>query len=245
MRNFKLVLEYDGSAFSGFQKQPHRPTVQEALEKALVRFFGQKLKIKAASSRTDAGVHAEHQVVNFKVATEHKPAEILKALNGILPKPVVVRTAEEVPAAFHARFQAKLKTYEYLIWNSRIRTPLLAARTYQVIPKLEMASLRKAAKILTGRHDFKAFCAKADDEKDTVRTVKVFSVTKKGSLVRIKIGATGFLYHMVRNIVGTLVDAGRGKLTGKEVEEILKSRDRRRAGTTAPAYALTLIDVTY
>lgn len=245
MRNFKLILEYDGSAFSGFQKQPHRPTVQEALEKALTRFFGHKLKINAASSRTDAGVHAIHQVVNFKVRTDYEPAEILKALNGILPKPVVVRKIEEVPARFHARFQAKIKTYEYLIWNSRIRTPLLAARTYQVIPELAMAPMRKAAKILTGRHDFRTFCAKADGEKDTVRTIKIFSITRKGSLIRIKIGATGFLYHMVRNIAGTLVDVGRGKLSLEALEMILKSRDRRRAGTTAPGHALTLTDVTY
>ena len=247
IKNFKLILEYDGSAFSGFQKQPQRPTVQQALEDALSKLLGSKTKIGAASGRTDAGVHAVSQVVHFKTVREYSAAEIRKALNAILPAAVAVREAEEVPPEFHSRFSAKTKTYEYRIWNHPARSPFLNGRAWHIRHLLDLKRVRQAAKVLTGTHDFRSFCTTdpARRENSTVRTIKSFIIKKEGDLVLIRVQADGFLYRMVRNLTGALVDAGRGKLTAAQLAAALKARDRREVGQTAPAHGLYLIDVTY
>jgi len=248
MRNIKLVLEYDGAAYFGFQRQPSQPTIQAALEKALSRLLNHSTRITAASGRTDTGVHAAGQVVNFKTASSMEPDALRRGLNALLPRDIAVREAEDVPAAFHARFQARRKTYEYSIWNDPVRSPLHAARTYYVPFPLKVSKMRAAAKKLQGCHDFRSFCAADPSGKrreNTVRTLSRFEVRKQGSLIRILVEGDGFLYKMVRNLAGTLVEAGAGRLTLGELGGVLKVRDRRRAAKTAPAHALTLLRVDY
>lgn len=247
-RNIKLTLEYDGTDFAGFQFQPGRPTIQQVLEEALSKFFDKPTKIKSASGRTDAGVHAKFQIVNFLTSSKAELWQIQKGLNAHLPDSVAVRKVEEVSAKFHARFQAKSKTYEYKIWNDRVRSPFQLRYAHQVPSPLNVSAMRRAAAFLTGKHDFRSFCATekpGEPKKKTVRTIKKFVVQKKGSLVCLRMTADGFLHHMVRNIAGTLLEVGRGKIKADEVGKILKSKDRRRAGMTAPAKALCLVDVTY
>ena len=247
MRNIKLVLEYNGSAFFGFQKQPGKPTIQEALEKALSSFFDRKMKIGAASGRTDTGVHAEGQVVHFKTASAHELWQIQKGLNALLPPSIVAKDIEEVPAAFHARYSVRSKVYEYRIWNHACRSPLIAGRAFHVPQKLNVAKMRQAAKVLVGKHDFRSFTSVTALKKGSscVRTIKYFQIKRQGPLLRIRVEANGFLYHMIRNMVGTLLEVGRGKRQVKDIASILKAKDRRLAGMTAPAEGLTLIKVTY
>lgn len=247
MRNIKLILEYDGSKFFGFQKQPGRPTIQEALEKALSRFFDRKMKIAAASGRTDTGVHAEGQVVNFRTSSARDLKRIQKGLNAHLPPSVVVKAIEEVPADFHARYGARSKVYEYRIWNHPCRSPLMTGRTLHVPQSLDLPAMRKAAKAFLGKHDFRAFTSVSALKQGTscVRTIKSFRVTRQGNLVLLRVEADGFLFHMVRNMVGTLVEVGRKKRKPADLAVILKAKDRRFAGMTVPSEGLTLTRVTY
>ncbi len=245
MRNLKLTLEYDGSSFFGFQRQTDRPTVQSELEKALSRLFNRRMKIAAAAGRTDSGVHAEAQVVNFKTDSELVLGKIQKGLNGILPKQVAVKKIEEVPADFHARCSAKTKTYEYRILNSYIRSPLLNGRVYQYVYPLNLSLMKKAARLLLGRKNFSAFQAAGSPTKSSIRRIKQILVKQKGKEIKFLIEADGFLYHMVRNIAGTLLEVGRGKISPKEFSKILKSQRRFLAGPTVPACGLTLVRVKY
>ena len=247
MRNIKLVLEYDGSAFFGFQRQPGKPTIQEALEKALSSFFNRKMKIAAASGRTDAGVHAESQVVNFKTSSSHKLWQIQKGLNALLPPSVVVKAIQEVPDDFHARYSVRSKVYEYRIWNHSCRSPLVAGRAFHVPYSLNIAAMRKAAKTFVGKHDFRSFTSVSALKKGTscVRTIKRFQVKRQGHLIVMLVEADGFLYHMVRNMVGTLLEIGRGKRKMGDIATILKAKDRCFAGMTAPSEGLTLVKVIY
>ncbi len=248
MRNIKLILEYDGAAFFGFQKQPRHTSVQEVLEAALSQLFNRPVKIQSASGRTDTGVHAAGQVVNFKIDSPMPVQAIQKALNGILPKAVAVLKAEEAADDFHSRFSAAAKTYEYRIWNSPVRSPLLAGKVCHVPLPLDVAAMKKAAAVLKGRHDFRSFCGQdpaRKGERDTVRTLHDCSVSRKGSELRIRVTADGFLYRMVRNIAGALVEAGLGKLTPAQIEKIIAVKDRRQAPKTMPPEGLTLISVKY
>ncbi|MFA7254531.1 MAG: tRNA pseudouridine(38-40) synthase TruA [Candidatus Omnitrophota bacterium] len=247
MRNIKLVLEYDGSAFFGFQKQPGKPSVQEVLEKALSGFFDRKMKIAAASGRTDSGVHAEGQVVNFKTASAHELWQIQKGLNALLPQAVVVKTIEEVPPDFHARYSVHSKVYEYRIWNHPCRSPLIAGRASHVPYHLNVAKMRQAAKAFLGKHDFRSFTSVSALKKGTscVRTIKRFQIKRQGHLILMCVEADGFLYHMIRNMAGTLLEVGRGKRKASDITAILKAKDRRLAGMTASSEGLTLIRVTY
>lgn len=256
MRNIKLVLEYDGSAFFGFQRQPGKPTIQEALEKALSGFFDRKMKIAAASGRTDAGVHAEGQVVNFRTSSAHKLWQIQKGLNALLPPAVAVKDIEEVASDFHARYSVRSKTYEYRIWNHPCRSPLVAGRAFHVPYSLDLALMRKAAKAFIGKHDFRSFTSpsaiKSSPESRGaspgsfyVRTIKRFGIIKRGHLILMSIEADGFLYHMIRNMVGTLIEVGQEKRTPQDMVALFNAKDRRKAGMTAPAQGLTLMRVDY
>lgn len=247
MRNIKLVLEYNGSMFYGFQKQPGKPTIQEALEKALSGFFNCKMKITAASGRTDTGVHAEGQVVNFKTSSVHELWRIQKGLNALLPPSVVVKEIQEVAPDFHARYSVRSKVYEYRVWNHPCRSPLIAGRALHVPYPLNVARMRQAAKKFLGRHDFRSFTSTAALKKDSscVRAIKCFQIKRQGHLIFMHVEADGFLYHMVRNMVGTLLDVGRGKRKPKDIATILKAKERRHAGMTGPAEGLTLFKVTY
>jgi len=245
MRNLKLILEYVGSSFFGFQKQPQQPTVQETLEKSLSKILNQKVKIHAASGRTDTGVHAECQVVNVRTSNLISLSQLQKGLNAILPRQIAVKKIEKVHPRFHARYSARSKTYEYKIWNDRVRSPLKGVRAAHVPVKLNVATMRQAVLRLRGRRDFKAFCAANGSVKSTVRRIKSFTVSKKGPMVIFKVEADGFLYHMVRNLVGTVLEVGKGKMTVPAIDKVLRSKDRRNAGPTAPAEGLTLVCVRY
>lgn len=247
MRNIKLVLEYNGSMFYGFQKQPGKPTIQEVLEKALSGFFNRKMKIVAASGRTDTGVHAEGQVVSFMAPGEHELWQIQKGLNALLPPTVVAKEIEEVPPDFHARYSVRSKSYEYRIWNHPCRSPLVAGRAFHVPYHLNVTRMRRAARAFIGKHDFRSFTSVASMKKGSscVRTIKRFQIKRQGPLLLMRVEADGFLYHMIRNMAGTLLEVGRGKREAEDIAAILKAKDRRLAGMTAPSEGLTLIRVTY
>jgi len=248
MRNIRVDLEYDGSGFYGFQRQPGRPTIQEAFEKALSRLFDHPHKICAASGRTDAGVHAREQVLNFKTFHPMPLAAIQRGLNALLPLSVVVTSVRQVPSGFHARYRVRSKQYEYCLWNHPLRSPLAGLRAYHVTPALDLSKMRSAASHLEGRHDFRSFSSErafARKDKNTVRTIRRIRITRQGRRIRVAIEADGFLYHMVRNIVGMLVEVGLGKREPDCVKKILTARDRRKAGMTAPAHGLTLKKVMY
>lgn len=247
LRNIKLVLEYDGSAFHGFQLQPKHTSVQRSLEKALARLCGKKTKISSASGRTDAGVHALHQVVNFKTQSPRPVQVIQKALNAVLPDEIAVVSAEEVPESFHARFDVKVKTYEYRIWNSRVRSPLLIGRVWHVPFKLDLEKMKKGAELLCGTHDFRSFCTTDASKKnqETTRTVYSFEVLQEGNLIFLRVSADGFLYRMVRNFAGALADLGSGKISLEDLKKSLQAKDRREVGCMAPSEGLYLFNVTY
>lgn len=246
MRNMKLTLEYDGSRFFGFQRQKGRRTVQSELEKALRKLFIKRTKISSASGRTDAGVHATGQVVNVKTDSTIPLFKIQLGLNTYLPEDLAVVRIEEMPDSYHARFQAKRKRYEYAVWNHKVRSPLQRSRAYHFPYDLDMVLMQNAAKLLVGRHDFKSFQAKwSDGRSDSVRTIHRLGIKKEASEVRFVVEGDGFLYNMVRNIVGTLLFVGCGKISLKDFKEIIRKRDRRHAGPTVPAHGLVLVGVVY
>jgi tRNA pseudouridine38-40 synthase len=250
-RNLKLTLAYDGSDFSGFAPQPGRRTVTAELEKALLRLLKKHIKITGAS-RTDAGVHALGQVISFKSKIQIPMSKLPLVLNNILPEDIRILKAQVVGKKFNARFSAKSKEYEYLIFNGRDLPVHLRNQVWQIKPKLDIAAMRKEAKVLVGRHDFSSFCASGSDDKNKVRTIHKISIKRKYlsvmggkrlSVIAVRVIGKGFLYKMVRNMVGTLVYAGLGKI--KDVKPVLEFRDRRRAGKTAPPQGLYLIRVSY
>ena len=244
-RNIKLTLEYDGSRFFGFQRQEGRPTIQAALEGALSKLFNRPMKIAAAAGRTDAGVHAAGQIVNFKTDSALPPEKIRKGLNAFLPKEIAVKRAEEVARDFHARYSARSKTYEYRVLNSDVRSPLVNGRAYHYRHPLDLGRMRKAVGKLLGQRDFKSFQAAGSSAKSSVRHVRRFAITQSKGLVLFTIEANGFLYHMVRNLVGTLLEVGRGNLSLNDLQTLTQKRDRTLAGPTVPAAGLTLVSVRY
>lgn len=247
MRNFKIILEYDGSGFCGWQTQGQgERTVQGELEAVFLKVFKQPVHA-IASGRTDSGVHAHGGVVSFKAGTRMKPLEIQKALNSLLPPDIVVLEAKAVKADFHAQYSVKEKTYRYTVLNRQHRSVFLRDRVYFYPYPLNVARMRKASGYLIGCHDFKSFQAhdplRAD--RQTVRTIKKMAIKKEGSLIYIDVTADGFLYKMVRNIAGTLLAIGSGQLPLEEMPKILKAQNRELAWDTAPAEGLSLMKVKY
>ena len=244
MRTIKLTISYDGTAYKGWQVQKNGRTVQEEIEKSIKRVFGKKHRVQAAS-RTDAGVHAKAQAVHFKTASSIPEGKIAIALNAALPEDIAVLRAGEVPADFHSRFDARSKHYRYHILNSRDRDPFKEKYSWRVPYELDIPLMRKEAAFLVGRHDFKSFQARDKRERASVRRILRLAIKKNRSSVDIDIEADGFLYNMVRNIVGTLVEIGRGYLPPGSMKRILAGKDRTKAGPTAPAKGLFLIEVRY
>ncbi len=244
-RNIKIILEYDGARYSGFQKQPGKQTIQREIEKALKRLLNESAKISAASGRTDAGVHASFQVVNFKTENPLALNRIQMGLNYYLPRDIAVISAQDVPADFHARFSARTKAYEYRIWNNRVRSPLRAARYYHVPFALDLNVMRAAAKFIIGKHDFSSFCSTGSARRDPIRKVTKLTLRRADDEILMRIEANGFLYHMVRNIAGTLIEVGRGKASPEDVQAILASCGKRKSLHNAPGHALALVSVTY
>src|SRR3989338_2554412 len=211
MRNIKLTLEYDGTHFLGFQTQKQDRTIQGELETALKKLFHKKVKV-IASGRTDSGVHAEKQIVNFHVGSNLDLAKIQFGLNHYLPKDISVRKIDEVSSSFHSQYSAKRKTYEYQVFNSRHRSPLERFRSFFFPYPLDINKMKKAAQLLCGKHDFRAFEASGGRRRSAVRTIRKFEIQKKDKVISFTVEANGFLYKMVRSMVGTLLQVGSGKM---------------------------------
>ncbi len=244
MRKLKLTLEYDGTGYGGWQVQDNADTVQGRVEAALGEVLREEVRIHGAG-RTDAGVHALGQVAHFETASALPAENILKGANTHLPPDIVILATDEADPDFHARYSARSKVYRYRILLRDLRSPLARFRALRVSPPLDRERMRAAAKLLTGRHDFAAFAAAGSSVKDTVRNLTRLEVKEEGEELVLEFSADGFLYRMVRNLVGTLLEVGKGKLTVEEVAGILRSRDRKKAGPTAPAYGLYLVSVVY
>ena len=251
IRNIKLTIEYDGTRLHGWQIQnKNQRTVQGEIEKALRRICKEKIRL-IGSGRTDRGVHALGQVANFKTKSA-KPLNVLtNALNANLPEDICILDSEETPENFHAQFSAKSKTYRYTILNREGRGALQRFLCWHYNQKLNLKFMKQEANELLGRKDFKSFQstdptkAKRHKKEHTIRTIKRIRIFKKDDYLIIEIEANGFLYKMVRNIVGTLLDIGRGKLPKGSMRKILSRKNRYFAGPTAKAKGLTLLRVTY
>jgi tRNA pseudouridine38-40 synthase len=244
-RRIKLTIEYDGTDFSGWQRQDGRRTVQGTLEQAVKDLLGETVEIRGAG-RTDAGVHADGQVASLTLASPRIPeAGLLRGLNTILPADVAVIDVAEVDPAFDARFSARGKVYRYRIWNHFVRSPRHARSSWHCRRPLDLAAMRQAAAMLCGEHDFRGFRASDCDRRNTVRVIRRFDLTRQGAIVDLEVEATAFLKNMVRILVGTLADVGRGKLDLDQVARALEAGDRAAGGVTAPACGLSLARVIY
>lgn len=268
MRNIKLIIEYDGTNYVGWQRQDsrksliahrlsaqagkspgrQRKTIQETIEKTLQRILQEKVKV-IASGRTDAGVHALCQVVNFKTNSRLPCRKIQEALNALLPDDISIKETQEIGNGFHACYSAKSKLYRYFILQSKFPSAFLHKYSWHIPYALDVAAMRQDAQCLLGRQDFKSFCASGSRSKTTLRTIKRISVRRTSAigypLITIAIEADGFLYTMVRTIVGTLVEIGRGRFEKGSLKKILLAKNRKLAGPTAPAQGLFLVRVTY
>jgi tRNA pseudouridine38-40 synthase len=244
MRNIKLTLSYDGSDFNGWQTQPGFRTVQETLEHAIHQLTGAKVHANA-SGRTDAGVHAVGQVVNFFTNSRHPADVLVRAINAHLPPDAVVRAAADVPQAFDANHDARRKLYRYVIHDAPVPDPFLRRYCCHTRRRLDAAAMRRAAEPLKGRHDFHSFETEWPNRMSSVRTVTHLGINRCGDWIWIDVEADGFLYNMVRAIAGTLINVGRGYWPEEQVARILQAEDRRQAGPTAPAQGLFLMRVTY
>ncbi len=244
MRNILLKLRYDGSQFHGWQVQKNAYTVQEALQDALEKVFSERPDVKGCS-RTDSGVHANVYFVAFKTEKNIPCEKILTALNTYLPKSVCVFECEDTTDDFHPRYSCKAKEYVYKIYNAKIRNPFYENRAMFYPYKLDEKYLDEQAQAFVGKHDFKGFCSKRTDVEDTVRTVYYANVKREGDFVIFTVCADGFLYNMVRIMVGTLLFIAQGKIEKDELPKIIEKKDRTLAGKTASPYGLYLNKVEY
>ncbi len=246
MRNIKLVLEYDGTDYGGWQKQAAggRRTIQGTVEAALKQILGEDVRV-TGSGRTDAGVHAEGQAANFRTRSGLPAAVIGKAINAVLPRDIVVRRVSVVGDDFHARFRARAKIYRYRILNQPQPSVFQRRFVHFVRCRLDAGLMKKEARCLLGRHDFKSFQAADKKERGSIRKMSRIRIKRDGGLITIEIEGDGFLRGMARAIAGTLIDIGRGKLPPGSMKKILLARNRRWAGPAAPAKGLCLVRVKY
>jgi len=250
MRNLKLTVSYDGADFSGWQVQPDTNTVQGTLASAIGRITGEKV-LPQGSGRTDAGVHALAQVVTFVTESSVPTENFVKALNDVLPASVRVLEVAEMPAEFHARHSARAKTYRYRVYRGAICPPFLARYAWHYPYRLDEEAMVRAGGLLVGEHDFTSFAAvdpergREDEPASNVRTIFSSLWTRAGAELIYEVRGTGFLHHMVRNLVGTFILVGRGTLQAEDLTRILEERNRSAAGATAPASGLYLVNVEY
>lgn len=245
MPTFKLTLEYDGTGYQGWQRQAAGPTVQAAIETCLARLVNAPVRVISAG-RTDAGVHALGQVAHFTASTRIGPEAMQNALNSLLPADIAVTECRIVADGFHARYDARGKLYRYLICNHPLRPAIDRHRCWHIRKPLDVAAMAQALDLLVGTHDFKSFEGVGSPRKSTVRRILAARIDRHEPRdIAIEIEGEGFLRHMVRNIVGTLVDVGLGKMGPAEFAAIRDAKDRNRAGITAPAQGLYLVRVSY
>jgi tRNA pseudouridine38-40 synthase len=245
VRNIKLTIEYEGTNYQGWQVQPRGATVQGVIEEKLTLLAGEKVHL-AGSGRTDAGVHAIAQVAHFRTGSQMDLCSLQKALNSLLPSDIAIVRAEEVGDGFHARKNSKGKVYEYRILNQNVRKVFDRLYAWQIPQKLDLIEMKQATQSLIGEHDFSAFRSVGTPTRTAIRTV-IRAEWKRSpeGLLHFEIEGTGFLKQMVRAIVGTLVEVGRGKISAGEFRRIFDSKDRTQAGPTAPAHGLFLKEVKY
>jgi len=244
MRNIKLIVQYDGTGFAGFQYQPQQRTIQGELEKHLGKICGHAVRVIGAG-RTDAGVHALGQVVNFETHGTVPTNRIPVAANSLLPRQIAASSAEDVEADFHARYSARGKRYRYSILNRASPSPFLARFAWHMPRALDLAALRAGAERLLGRHDFTSFSAAKAEVEDRRRELRAAQWEQRGDVLTLTLEADGFLHNMARIIAGTLVEVGLGRLAPEAVSEALEARDRATAGRTAPPQGLCLLCVIY
>ncbi len=244
MRNIKLLIEYDGSKYFGWQKQPNAITIQEVVVKAIEELTKEKIEL-IGSSRTDSGVHAKGFIANFKTNTKIPAEKYREAINVKLPDDIIILKSEEVQEEFHARYFAKGKTYSYTIYNDDVS--LAIGRQYALHRKdrLNIDDMKDACKYIIGKHDFECFKSVGGSAKTSVRTISELYIETYDKYIKIYITGDGFLYNMVRIIVGTLLDVGRGKIAPKQIRDIIDSKDRTKAGICVPARGLVLEKVYY
>lgn len=243
-RRIKLTLEYDGARYHGWQVQPDTVTIQGTVEASLSRITANPVRLHAAG-RTDAGVHALAQVVHFDTRSDLPLGDLQRGLNRLLPDDIVVRQAVEMTPDFHAQYAARQKTYAYLVYNHPLRSALRAPYAWHIRKPLDVAAMREAARVLLGQHDFSAFRASSCTARSPVRCLQRLAVKRRAEQIFFVLRANGFLQHMVRNIVGTLVVIGQGKMAPHHMLDILQSRQRQLAGPTAPPHGLFLLRVHY
>lgn len=245
MKNYKILIQYDGTRYKGWQSQKStEATIQGKIEAVLSKYVGKEVEI-IGSGRTDAGVHAREQVANFHLEEAYDKEEILSYLNHYLPEDIAVFKIEEVEERFHSRYHAVEKTYVYRIHNSEIPNVFERKYVYQYPEKLNVARMQKAAMYLTGTHDFTSFCGNKKMKKSAVRTIYDIRIEPIGEEIRLSYCGNGFLQNMVRILTGTLIEVGSYRLEPEEVKRILEQKDREQAGYTAPASGLILWKVQY
>ena len=242
-RNIKLVIHYDGTNYHGWASQPQTPTVQGTIEEAIQKLTGKPVKVYG-SSRTDAGVHALGQVANFRIDSPVPTENFSNALNNLLPVDIAIAEVCVVPDDFDAISDTVEKRYDYLMNTAPIR-PVLARNQWHRVGTLDIEKMQQAAQRLIGKKDFKSFASAADQRESSVRAISLCQVQKKEDIIRISVAADGFLYNMVRNIVGTLVEVGRGRWEPDMIDTILEAKDRNTAGPIAPACGLCLMEIYY
>lgn len=241
---YKLTIAYDGTAYHGWQRQKNGITVQEVLEGILSEIFGSEITVTGCS-RTDAGVHAKTYVCSFSGETTIPCDKIPFVLNTKLPCDIRAYKCEEAHDGFNARFETVTKAYEYKIVNASVANPLMRNYAWHYPIKLDISKMQHAAEKIQGKHDFASFCAAGSTVKTTVRNLTELTVKKEGNVITVRAAADGFLYNMVRIIVGTLVYVGNGKLSEKDIEQLIEKKDRRLLGITAPPQGLALVEVNY
>ena len=245
MRNFRIVIQYEGTRYQGWQRQgTTQNTLQGKFEALLSKIAGTPVEIQA-SGRTDAGVHALGQTANFHMNTELSCEELLDKMNQYLPEDVAVISCQEAAPRFHARLNAVGKTYCYRIHNSKIPAVFDRRLVWQIEQQLDVDAMKTAAKYLVGTHDFTSFCTKKEEVTNHVRTIYELDLTRSGDMITLRIRGNGFLYNMVRIITGTLLRVGGGMIAPEEIPDILAAKDRGRAGETAPPQGLRLVKIEY
>lgn len=243
-RNLKAVIEYDGTAYVGWERQKNGLGIQEVIEEAIHTITRERVVIEG-SGRTDAGVHAFGQVASFRIEKDIPPRKLRLGLNAVLPPDIAVRSIEDVDPEFHARKSARSKTYRYTILNAETRSPHARQTSYHFPQALDETAMAEAAACFVGTHDFTAFAREADRKKTCVRTILAAQIRRDGEFVHVEVTGTGFLYNMVRIITGTLIEVGLGRRSADSVPALLGSKQRSESGYTVPPHGLALIHVMY